>query len=90
VETIEPGDEGNGGSSAGSSLTKLRGGWTESWSMLRLRIRSYREGRAFKRGLRPTFINPQVEVVYQLDSGVELELLWVVPGRREVRDLGEL
>ena len=60
VERFLSGDKGNGGSSAGSSSTKLRNGWTESWSMLRLRTRLYKEGRAFRRGLRPTFINPHV------------------------------
>jgi len=60
------GDEGNGGSSAGSSSKKLCCGWIDSLSMLRLRTRSYREGRAFRRGLRPMFINLHVQDVYQL------------------------
>jgi len=54
----EKGEGGSAGSSGRSSSEKLLRGWRDSWSMLRLRMRSYREGLAFRRGRNPTFINP--------------------------------
>jgi hypothetical protein len=72
------GVEGNGGSSRRSSSVKLSRRRTERMSMLRLRIRSYRDGRAFNRGRRPTFINLNADC--QLD-GVSRQLLSSVDSR---------
>jgi hypothetical protein len=49
-------------------LEKLDRDRTDKLSIFRVRMRSYREGRAFRRGRKPTFIN--LCKAYQLGGGV--------------------
>jgi len=55
-DTAELGDAGNGGRSSIASLVGVLG-LIDNRSILRFRTRSYKDGRAFRRGRKPMFIH---------------------------------